>query len=337
MRNCLCRYRSLSQDEALVYSYIEGAAREGIWSKYLRTKVNLHMTTVNRAIKSLENKNLIKAVKMAKHPNRKTYMAAKYQPSEDVTGGVFFTDGDVDDEFINQMSRWTERYIIGKTWIFPPHGVYNPSSETTQEQAEYPPAPDKKMKGSKPTQKEAEEHPPAAGSKSKTGSKPAQKEAEEYPPAAGSKNKTGSKKPTQKEAEELRAAEFQKAAKLRKQDYGRDRTTDMIPRGGDGHDFPTLSTITKAINDFGLSDIKLKESEMEQLLYNLCMDGRIATVKNEGKYYQAVKVVHGENGAKLENGLTESPCGRCPVFDFCEEGGPVNAISCEYYQEWLEF
>ncbi|KAI5285665.1 34-kDa subunit of RNA polymerase III (C), partial [Ascosphaera acerosa] len=35
------------------------------------------------------------------------------------------------------------------------------------------------------------------------------------------------------------------------------------------------------------------------------------------------------------NGLTEMPCGRCPVFELCEDNGPVNPHNCEYYDEWL--
>jgi DNA-directed RNA polymerase III subunit RPC6 len=34
-------------------------------------------------------------------------------------------------------------------------------------------------------------------------------------------------------------------------------------------------------------------------------------------------------------GLTESPCGLCPSFEFCKEGGPVNPQECVYYGEWL--
>jgi DNA-directed RNA polymerase III subunit RPC6 len=35
-------------------------------------------------------------------------------------------------------------------------------------------------------------------------------------------------------------------------------------------------------------------------------------------------------------GWSEAPCGRCPVFDFCKEGGPVEPSGCEYYGEWLK-
>jgi DNA-directed RNA polymerase III subunit RPC6 len=35
-------------------------------------------------------------------------------------------------------------------------------------------------------------------------------------------------------------------------------------------------------------------------------------------------------------GWSETPCGACPVFDFCEPGGPVNAEGCAYMAQWLE-
>ena len=34
-------------------------------------------------------------------------------------------------------------------------------------------------------------------------------------------------------------------------------------------------------------------------------------------------------------GWSQAPCGRCPQFDFCKEGGPVNPQQCVYYDEWL--
>jgi DNA-directed RNA polymerase III subunit RPC6 len=37
----------------------------------------------------------------------------------------------------------------------------------------------------------------------------------------------------------------------------------------------------------------------------------------------------------LSNGFVEAPCGRCPVFELCEEGGPVNPSNCVYFQRWL--
>ncbi|KAL8984223.1 MAG: hypothetical protein Q9205_001753 [Flavoplaca limonia] len=111
------KYTSLTAEESLVYSYVESAGREGIWNRMLRIRSGLHMTVVGEAVKSLERRNYIKQIKTAKFPNRKTYMLAGLQPSEIVTGGPFYTDGTLDDEFVHQMSRWTERYIVGRSWV----------------------------------------------------------------------------------------------------------------------------------------------------------------------------------------------------------------------------
>lgn len=34
-------------------------------------------------------------------------------------------------------------------------------------------------------------------------------------------------------------------------------------------------------------------------------------------------------------GLDQAPCVRCPTFDFCNSGGPVNPQECVYYESWL--
>jgi DNA-directed RNA polymerase III subunit RPC6 len=31
-----------------------------------------------------------------------------------------------------------------------------------------------------------------------------------------------------------------------------------------------------------------------------------------------------------------APCVKCPQAEFCKEGGPVNASSCEYFPEWMD-
>lgn len=261
------RYKTLNSDEALVYSYIETSAREGIWSKMLRNKTNLHMATMNRAIKGLESKNLIKNIQTVRFPNRKTYMLSKLQPPEHVTGGPFHTDGVLDEEFVYQMSRWTERYIIGRSWWFAP--------------------------------------------------------------LPESKKKSSSKQLTQEQIDQMKADTFQRRS------HGRDRATSMRPFPVGYSGYPTLAEVTRAINDSGLSGIVMKESEMKQLLDNLCWDGLLEKVRN-GKAYRAVRSVPGLEGVSLENGFTESPCGRCPVFDLCEDDGPVNARTCEYFQDWLQ-
>lgn len=260
------RYKSLSAEEALVYSYIESSGREGTWTRILRARTNLHPTVMNRCLKHLEKINYIKPIKSVKFPGRKTYMLAHLQPSDDVTGGPYYTDGVLDEEFVHQLGYWAEKYVAGRSWSY-----------TSMDESE-------KRKN---------------------------------------KNKLSAE-----QAQELRAAELEAGSTSERR-----RTMLPMPPGYMG--YPTIHEITKAINQSGLSGVTMKEAEMKQLLDVLVWDGKLHTALN-GKAYKSSRMFEEYNGDSAGNGLTESPCGRCPVADICEEGGPVNARTCEYFQEWLE-
>ena len=188
------------------------------------------------------------------------------QPSEAATGGPFYTDGVLDDEFVNQMATWTERYIIGRSWSHRPH------SETLK----------KKI----------------------------------------------STKLTRKQAEELRAEEMARG------NVTRDRSRDMLPMPPGFTGYPTVSEITRAINASQITSIPMKEAEMLQLLDILVWDSKVERIPSV-RGYRAVRQVPEVGSADFENGLTEAPCGRCPVFEICDESGPVNATTCEYFEDWL--
>ncbi|KAL8970738.1 MAG: hypothetical protein Q9197_003655 [Variospora fuerteventurae] len=290
------KYRTLSADEALVYSLVESAGREGIWSRILRSKSGLHMTVMTRCLKTLEGKSYIKQIKTVKFPNRKTYMLAGLQPSEDVTGGPFYTDGVLDDEFVHQMAKWTERFIVGRSWY-----QRSPSDPN---------------------------HQPRTTKLSSTNHNVVVKQQLE------SKRNSALETP-------------------RRHSDGRIQRKELLPFPPGYTGYPTISEITKAINTSGLSPVVMKEVEMKQLLDILIWDGRVEENRFTGGYkavrQAAIVVLNGPNrvegddggsatdaGADRWSALTEAPCGRCPILAFCEEGGPVNARTCEYFTEWLE-
>ena len=240
------------------------------------------MTTMNRAVKGLENRNYIKSIKTVRFPTRKTYILAKLQPSDDVTGGPFYTDGVLDSVFINEMSNWTERYITGRSWWHPPQPELH-----------------RKKKSLPKSDKER--------------SLPKSDKEKSLP------------KQDRKDVEKLRAEA------MHRKDRGRDRNKAMLPMPPGYKGYPTITEITKAINESKLTDVVMKNAEMQQLVDILCWDGRLERI-NGGRAYRAVRVVDEE-----KNGLTEAPCGKCPVFDFCQDDGPVNARTCQYFQDWLAF
>lgn len=128
---------SMSVEEAMIYSYIEASGRGGIWTKTLKAKTNLHQHIVVRCLKSLENQRYIKSIKSVKHPTRKIYMLYNLQPSIEVTGGPWFTDSELDTEFIESLLSVIWRFVASKTY---PIAFQAPSSNTNIIQSTFPAA-----------------------------------------------------------------------------------------------------------------------------------------------------------------------------------------------------
>lgn len=107
---------NMTSDESMVYSHVEAAGREGIWTKTIKAKTNLHQHIVLRCLKSLESQSYIKSVKSVKHPTRKIYMLYHLTPSIDVTGGPWFTDSELDTDFIDSLLIVIWKFIAQKTF-----------------------------------------------------------------------------------------------------------------------------------------------------------------------------------------------------------------------------
>lgn len=59
------------QEEKVVFKIIEGAGNIGVWIRDIRAKSNLGQTQLNKVLKSLETKNLIKSVKSVNASKKK--------------------------------------------------------------------------------------------------------------------------------------------------------------------------------------------------------------------------------------------------------------------------
>lgn len=92
--------------------------------------------------------------------------------------------------------------------------------------------------------------------------------------------------------------------------------------------YPTLNQIYLWVKNADVTEVELAEADIKSLLDVLVYDGRIERTVG-GTAYKASRKVDPTNG------FTEAPCGRCPVFNLCREGGPVSASNCKYFEEWL--
>ncbi len=66
------------QEEKIVYKIIEEAGNKGTWIRDIRINSNLVQTQLNKVLKSLESKKLIKVVKSVNATKKKVYMSISF-------------------------------------------------------------------------------------------------------------------------------------------------------------------------------------------------------------------------------------------------------------------
>ena len=275
------RYRSLSTEQEIVYAIIDEAGEEGVWTKTIKARSNLHDAVYRAAIKFLEGKSMIIDMKSVEHPARKMYIKVGARLSERATGGPWFTDGVLDEEFINQTMGVLLEYIRRKTFY-------------------------------------------------RSSSVPAHKRPKKIV-----------KKLTAEEAKAARSSALGPRIKMEdveEEKYTRQNPMERylpMPVGYAG--YPSLDEVTRYIETNTFTTVTLTASEVQQLLDVLIFDDKIEKfILGEGFVYKALRKNVDSAMDIIADPLIEAPCGRCPVFDLCEEGGPVGPSNCEYYNDWLE-
>ncbi|XP_077250615.1 uncharacterized protein LOC143890015 [Tasmannia lanceolata] len=89
--------------ERILYELIKSKEGMGIWMGDLKRESKLQDNVVGKSVKSLESKNLIKPVTNVHNKGRKHYMAVEFEPSKEVSGGSWYTDGKLDMELIEVL------------------------------------------------------------------------------------------------------------------------------------------------------------------------------------------------------------------------------------------
>nr|XP_046219982.1 DNA-directed RNA polymerase III subunit RPC6-like [Oncorhynchus gorbuscha] len=108
------KMKGSDNQEKLVYQVIEDAGNKGIWSRDIRYKSNLPLTEINKILKNLESKKLIKAVKSVAASKKKVYMLYNLQPDRSVTGGAWYSDQDFESEFVEVLNQQCFKFLQSK-------------------------------------------------------------------------------------------------------------------------------------------------------------------------------------------------------------------------------
>ncbi|KAI1005534.1 hypothetical protein K3495_g2686 [Podosphaera aphanis] len=258
------KYRSLTAEQELVYAVIDDSGEQGVWSKAAKARTNLHEVIFSASIRHLVAKNYICEIKSAENPNRKTYIRSELRPHEKVSGGPWFSDGELDEAFVSAALMLLQKHIQVHSW-------------------------------------------------------------------SRSKASTTSKKLTGLRPEEV------KAQRKRGLEQNRSGPVEFLPMPPGYDKYLSLEELTLKVEESAVFNQTLTPFDVQQLLDTLIFDNKIEKVMCGTRWgYRTLRATMVNEDQKTDP-ISEVPCGRCPVFDLCEEGGPVAPSECVYMDEWLAF
>jgi len=316
-----------------------------MWTKTLKARTNLHQTVLNRSIKALETANLIKQIKSIKFPGRKIYMLYELNPGEEVTGGPWFSEGELDVDFIELIGGLITEYVKNASWregpkppkpLLPvPASTRNNSSNKKQPQAVAPNVTNDTNDPTTPTPPPLATYPHSLPALSSRGRilVPHPPSYQGYPTASKILDWIDSKGVIQ--GKDLTITDLTHLLDVLVFDK-------RLERMGKRSSANATSESSSEDND---DDVEVEHADDDEaaVIDGDAEDARAKTRSPPAPtpdapddMYRWVRVPGGEDGERGPgNGFSETPCSRCPVFRLCEEGGPVDARSCGYFDEWL--
>ncbi|KAK1351146.1 subunit Rpc34 of RNA polymerase [Hamiltosporidium tvaerminnensis] len=105
---------TMKDEEKMIHTLILESGTKGCLVRDIKNKTNIPQNFVMKILKILESKKLIKAIKSVKS-NLKFYISYDQNPSEELTGGIWFNEADIDEEFVIELTKLMYVYLSKKT------------------------------------------------------------------------------------------------------------------------------------------------------------------------------------------------------------------------------
>ncbi|KAI0371340.1 hypothetical protein BV20DRAFT_1035339 [Pilatotrama ljubarskyi] len=330
--------KGLNDEETLVLDRIRAAGDDGIWTKHIKAKTQLHQTVVDRCLKSLTQKQLIKTVPDVRHPTRKIYMLASLQPAPELTGGPWYTDKELDTEFIKLLSEVCLKLVQEKTFPKGRPGQHPeirrlyPISDTPYVTSQHVLAFLQKSRVTETMltldhvemlldvlvldgkiEKIPAFHAPTWPPNDDTQAEDGEGDVASAGPSLKRKRSVESSDDDRElnKRKHAHGSEGADSAEMQRRRRHRDSDTDNEDdRRGRRRAKHHMSSDTESENQATHRPLTLQSAG--GVVYRAIREERIPSI-----------------------GSGQTPCIRCPTFDFCKSGGPVNPQECVYYDSWL--
>ena len=321
-------FQDLTRDESIIFQIIDSAGTAGMWTKIIKSKSGVPSKQADKVFKTLENKKRIKSMKSVRFPQRKMYIVAGLTPSEEATGGAWFTDGSLDEGLINAVADAIETFVSRRSWrecdLSTSESVSGTKRKRPDNGFDIRGKSNAKIVGIDDDQPRSETSGPTPRSKSRTASKTIYSAYPaghlDYPTVreiSATINKWGVTNTIlpQNAVEQLLQVMVYDD-KLQK--MHRPSLEGEVPDDSEG----SQMTMYRAMST--PEEVSIKYKIMKKAS-NKALDH--PTRKSVMRPLEIEDIGHG--------GITEVPCLRCPVIDLCEDEGPVSVLTCEYLDNWL--
>ena len=107
------KFKDLTKEEISVHELIIQSGSSGISTSDLKMKMHIESSTfINRILKTLNQKLLIKSLKVLNTKNKKVWIGYDIEPSQEVTGGVWCSNQEYDNKLIDVFRDKCYQYIV---------------------------------------------------------------------------------------------------------------------------------------------------------------------------------------------------------------------------------
>lgn len=101
----------LSAVDLQVYEVIKEGGNVGIWTRDIKYKASITDNQVKKSINTLIQHQKIKAVHNISNPTKKMYMLIELEPSEEVSGGKWYSGKDFDNELVSNLKMVCLKFV----------------------------------------------------------------------------------------------------------------------------------------------------------------------------------------------------------------------------------